>query len=93
MNIVDSLLVAQCVPNLLPNLLIVILELIKLDTKVHHSPLVVLALIKPFVKDDIFFEESCDNIPHVVSVVSSILSEGLAHLNYIVDMELVCLVL
>ena len=63
------------------------------DAKFHHSPLMVLALIVPFGEDYIFFEKCSDYFPHVVSMMSSIFSESLAHLCHISDVELMSLIL
>jgi len=55
-NIIDFLFVAEGIPNFLPDFLVVVFKLIEFDTKIHHSSLVVLALIIPLGKYDIFLE-------------------------------------
>ena len=92
MKIVDSFLVGKGVPAFLPHIFVIVVKLLEFDHKLFHSSLMIFTLVSPFVEEHILFEEFGDHVPHVISMMSSILSESSAQFNNISNVKIFGLV-
>jgi len=87
LQIVDSLLVANCLETKLKDLGIVEADVVKLGHQIKQVSLVVLDLSSPLLDNDLLEVVSKER-PDVVSMVTPVLSEDLAQLNDVSDMEI-----